>query len=233
MKRRPVAAATALLLCSVALAASEEEIFTPDDHCVAYRTIKDMFFGLDTEVIGRSCEVSASLVSREGEADPRILVSVPVKSLKSGNFMRDRAVADLLGADVQPDLLFTSQPIDVGSLRRDVANRRFVMSGTLTLGGRDYPLQFPLELVEHGGRHYVTGRLATSFATFDVDVPTIAFGLVARPHEKLELVTHLELERVAGLESWARGVGLLDSRATAPPMHRADMPRAPRHRARR
>ncbi len=199
----------ALLLCTVALAGSDEEIFDVDDHCVAYRTIKDMLFGFDAEVIGRSCEVTASLVTGEEEAEPRIVVTVPAKSLKSGNFLRNRAVADLLGAKVQPNLVFTSSPIDVESLRGDVDRGRFVLSGMLALGGREYPVDFPLELVGHGGRHYVKGRLKTTFEAFEVKVPTVAFGLVARPHEELELVVQLELERVAGLQAWAASVGLL------------------------
>jgi polyisoprenoid-binding protein YceI len=199
----------ALLLGTVALAAPDEEVFDADDHCVAYRTIKDMFFSVDTEIVGRSCEVTASLATGEDGAEPRIIVTVPAKSFKSGNVMRNSAVADLLGAKTQPDLLFTSSAIDVDSLRGDVDRGRFVVSGVLTLGGRDYPMDFPLELVEHGGRHYVQGSLETTFEAFEVEVPTIAFGLVARPHEGLELLVHLELERVAGLEAWAASEGLL------------------------
>jgi hypothetical protein len=32
--------------------------------------------------------------------------------------------------------------------------------------------------------------------------------LIARPHESLELVVHLELERVDGLADWAQEQGL-------------------------
>lgn len=197
-----------LLLCTVALAASGEEIFEAGDHCVAYRTIKDMFFGVDVEVVGRSCEVTASLLTAEGESEPRIVVTVPAKSLKSGNILRNGAVADLLGGEVQPDLLFTSSPVDAESLRDVLDRGAFVLSGVLTLGGKDYPIDFPLELVEQEGRHYVKGRLETTFQAFELEVPTIALGLIARPHEELELVVHLELERVAGLEAWAGSVGL-------------------------
>jgi hypothetical protein len=52
------------------------------------------------------------------------------------------------------------------------------------------------------------GRLATTFAAFEVEVPTVAGGLIARPHEALELVVHLDLARVEGLEAWAREQGL-------------------------
>jgi hypothetical protein len=211
MHRPPVGATLGLsLLCTIAFAAEPEEVFDGDDHCVAYRTSKGMLFSSDTEVLGRSCEVTASLVAGEPAGEVRIVVSLPVKSLDSDNFMRDRTVADLLGADVQPDLLFTSSPIEVATLRDDVDRGQFVLSGTLARGGKDYPIEFPLQLVPRGGRHYVVGRLESSFEAFEVEVPTIAFGLIARPHEKLELIVHLELERVDGLEAWAASVGLIE-----------------------
>jgi len=209
-----LAASLALLLGAVAFAGSDDAIFDADDHCVAYRTIKGMFFGFDAEVIGRSCEVTASLVTGEAGTEPRIVVVVPVESFRSGNRFRDGAVAELLGAERQPELRFTSSPIDAESLRGDVDRGHFVLSGLLTIGGTDYPVDFPLELVEHGGRHYVRGHLETTFEAFEVEVPTIAFGLVASPHEALELVTRLELEAVAGLETWAASVGLQGPRDT-------------------
>jgi hypothetical protein len=189
-------------------AEDREEIFEPGDHCVAYRTVKDILFSIDVEVIGRSCEVTASLLPAAEGAGPQVVVEVPAKSLKSGNVMRNRAVADLLGAKTQPNLRFASSPIDVETLRADIARGSFRLPGILTLGGKDFPIDFPLEIVEHEGRHYVKGRLSTTFEAFEVEVPTVAGGLIARPHEALELIVQLELERVEGLESWAREQGL-------------------------
>jgi hypothetical protein len=196
------------LIAGSAEAEDQEEIFQPGDHCVAYRTVKDILFAIDTEVIGRSCKVTASLLPAAEGAGPQVVVEVPVKSLKSGNIMRNRAVAGLLGAKTQPNLRFASSPIDVEKLRADIARGSFRLPGTLTLGGKDFPIDFPLQIVEHEGRHYVKGRLATTFEAFEVEVPTVAGGLIARPHEALELIVHLELERVEGLESWAREQGL-------------------------
>jgi hypothetical protein len=198
----------AALLGPLALAASDEQVFGAKDHCVAYRTTKDMFFGMDVEVIGRSCDVTASLMKTAAGSEPRIVVTVPAKSFKSGNIMRNRTVSDLLGAKVQPDLLFTSSPLDAESLRADVDRGHFVLSGTLTLGGRDYPIDFPLELVEQAGGRYVKGHLETTVEAFEGEVPTVAFGLIASPHEELELIVHLDLERVNGLEAWAASLGL-------------------------
>jgi hypothetical protein len=197
------------LLAAVAAGADEvEEIFEPGDHCVAYRTVKDVFFAFDAEIIGRNCEVTAALVAANDATGPRIAVEVPIKSFTSRNFMRDRTVADLLGVKTQPDLRFSSNPIEVEKLRTDIAGGSFRLPGIVTLGGKDFPVEFPLEIFEHEDRHYVKGRLPTTFAAFDGAVPTVAGGLIARPHEALELIVHLDLERVEGLADWAQGQGL-------------------------
>jgi polyisoprenoid-binding protein YceI len=196
------------VLAAAAGADEEEEVFAPGDHCVAYRTVKDLLFAIDAEIIGRNCDVTASMVAADGATDRRVAVEVPIKSFKSRNFMRDRAVADLLGVKTQPDLRFSSNPIEVEKLRADIARGRFQLPGILTLGGKDFPLEFPLEIFEHEDRHYVKGRLVTTFAAFEVEVPNVAGGLIARPHEALELIVHLDLERVEGLEDWAQAQGL-------------------------
>lgn len=193
----------AFLTAAVAMA-GDDEIFEPGDHCVAYRTSKSMLFVSHAEIIGRNCDVTASLLTREGEAEPRIVVEVPIEKFKSRNFLRDRSVADILQAKTQAELRFTSQPLDAESFRETASAGRIDISGTLTIGGRDFPLDFPLEVVEHQGRHFVKGRLSSTFAAFDVEVPTVAGGLIARPHESLELLVHLELERVDGLVDWAQ-----------------------------
>ena len=187
-----------------AVAGAEDAIFEAGDHCVAYRTIKEMFFGFDTEIVGRSCEVTAALVAAEDGVGSQVVVTVPVKSFDSGNFLRDGSVSELLGAEVQPDLRFVSNPIDVEALRGALAARRFVLPGTLRLAGRAYRVDFPLEVVGIAGQHAVVGRLPTTFEAFEIEVPTVAGGLIARPHEDLELVVHLDVARVEGLVEWAR-----------------------------
>jgi len=198
----------ALLVAGAAGADEEREIFEPGDHCVAYRTIKRVFFIFNSEIIGRSCEVSASLEFSQEGGGPRIAVELPIESFRSGSARRDRTVADLLGAKTQSELRFSSDPIDIEALRPDIARGRLHLPGVLTLDGKDFPLEFPLEIVEREGRHSVKGRLATTFAAFDVVVPSVAGGLIARPKEALELVVHLDLERVTGLVQWAREAGL-------------------------
>jgi hypothetical protein len=195
-----------LLLATAAVADEGGEVFEPGDHCVAYRTIKEMWFGSEVEVVGRSCEVSAKLVSVD--AGSQIVVSVPIKSLRSGNMLRNGSVADLLGVKLQLDLRFISDPIDADALRDDIARGSFVLPGTLSLGEKPYPVDFPLEIVEHGGKRVVKGRLETTFEAFNVEVPTVMGGFIAKPHEELELIVHLDVAQVDGLDAWAVAAGL-------------------------
>jgi polyisoprenoid-binding protein YceI len=187
------------LLAPPAVADEYEGIFDPDDHCVAYRAIKDMLFAKNVIVVGSSCKVTATLVSSDDAAGPRVVVEVPIKSLKSGNVLRNRSVSDILGAKIQPDLRFSSEPLDVEALRRNIGNASFVVKGQLSIAGVDHAISFPVEILEFEGRRYVRGRLATTFASFGMETPSAVGGLIARVHEDLDLLVHIDLTQVEGL----------------------------------
>ena len=78
----------------------------------------------------------------------------------------------------------------------------------MSLGEKPYPVDFPLEIVEHGGKRSVKGRLETTFEAFSVEVPTVMGGFIAKPHEELELIVHLDIAQVDGLDAWAVAAGL-------------------------
>jgi hypothetical protein len=202
------ALALTVLLAAPAAAEEGEAIFAPGEHCVAYRTVKNMWFGSEVEVVGKSCEVDAKLVPASDGAGAHVVVSVPIKSLHSGNMLRNGTVADLLGVKLQPELRFTSDAIDVATLRRQLAGGRFVLPGTLLIGQKPHPVEFPLELGVADGRRTVSGRLDSTFETFDIVVPTVMGGFIAKPHEEVALVVHLDAARVDGLDTWASAEGL-------------------------
>ena len=184
-------------------ARAEDEIFEPTDHCVAYRTVKDMWFFVDTPIVGKSCEVAASLTASPDDGAPRISVTLPIESLDSRNRFRDGVVADLLGVEEQPDLRFTSDPLDADALREEIPKGSFALPGILSFGGKEFRVEFPVELSESGGRHFAEGSLTMTFEAFGIEVPTVAGGLIARPHDEIEIAFHVELERVDQLEAWA------------------------------
>ena len=199
MKQWAVFLASLALLVPAAMADKYEGIFDPGDHCVAYRTTKDMLFAKNVVVVGLSCEISATLVSSSGESGPRVVVEVPIKSLKSGNFLRNSSVADILDAETQPNLRFSTEPLDVETLRRDIATGSFVVKGQLIIAGVEHAVSSPVEIIEFEGRRFVRGRLSTSFADFGMETPTAAGGLIARVHEQLDLLVHIDATRIEGL----------------------------------
>ena len=153
---RAIAALT-LLAPASAPAATADEVFAEGEHCVAYRTVKGMFFRFDVEVVGKSCQVSAALFPGDADSGARVAVEVPIESFRSGNFLRDGSVRDLLGAEEQPAVHFVSAPLEIAALRQWISDGRIPLSGVLTVGGRDVPVVFDLELFGHGDLHFVRG----------------------------------------------------------------------------
>jgi len=56
-----------LLLLNSTLAFPEEPVFAPEEHCLAYKTVKTMFFFADVDVIGKSCNVTAESTGKNPE----------------------------------------------------------------------------------------------------------------------------------------------------------------------
>ena len=65
-----------LLLQNSTLAFPEEPVFAPEEHCLAYKTVKTMFFFADVDVIGKSCDVTAEMHWEESGEKAQVEVSV-------------------------------------------------------------------------------------------------------------------------------------------------------------
>lgn len=201
------------LLVFTASADEPEPIFSPGDHCVAYRTVKDMLFAKNVPIVGLSCEVKARIVSPDDPAGPRVAIEVPIKSFDSGNLLRNYSVSDILGAGSQPDLLFASDPLDVEALRENLAGSGsgFEVRGQLTIAGVEHEVSSRVEISEFEGRRFVRGRFSTTFADLGMEAPRAGVGLIAEVHEELDLLAHIDLTRVEGLSD------LLEARPPATP----------------
>ena len=93
-----------LTLLNLCVANAQGSVFKSDDHCLAYRTPKKMFFFTNVIVIGKSCEVQARAENKEQQS--RFIVSVPVVSFDSDNGFRDGQVQEILKAEQHPELRF-------------------------------------------------------------------------------------------------------------------------------
>ena len=174
-----------------------EEIFQQREHCLAYKTEETFLLFIDSDVVGKTCEISARLES-EGE-HTRYVVSFPIRSLDSGVDMRDKDVIEILSAESHPIIRFVSDFVTGEQVVEALIQGTTTLSGVLEVSGKPYKVLFPLKLSEHSGVWLVTGKLVTSFSEFGLELPAVLGGVVADTHDYLELLVHLRIDRVHGL----------------------------------
>jgi len=174
-----------------------EEIFQQGEHCLAYKTEETILLFVDSDVVGKTCEISARLES-EGE-NTRYVVSFPIRSLDSGVDMRDEDVIEILSVESHPIIRFVSDFVTGEQVVEALIQGTTTLSGVLEVGGNPYKMLFPLKLSEHSGVWLVTGKLVTSFSDFGLELPAVLGGVVADTRDYLELLVHLRLDRVHGL----------------------------------
>ena len=174
-----------------------EEIFQQGEHCLAYKTEETILLFVDSDVVGKTCEISARLES-EGE-NTRYVVSFPIRSLDSGVDMRDEDVIEILSVESHPIIRFVSDFVTGEQVVEALIQGTTTLSGVLEVGGKPYKVLFPLKLSEHSGVWLVTGKLVTSFSEFGLELPAVLGGVVADTRDYLELLVHLRLDRVHGL----------------------------------
>ena len=174
-----------------------EEIFQQGEHCLAYKTEETILLFVDSDVVGKTCEISARLES-EGE-NTRYVVSFPIRSLDSGVDMRDEDVIEILSVESHPIIRFVSDFVTDEQVVEALIQGTTTLSGVLEVGGKPYKVLFPLKLSEHSGVWLVTGKLVTSFSEFGLELPAVLGGVVADTRDYLELLVHLRLDRIHGL----------------------------------
>ena len=174
-----------------------EEIFQQGEHCLAYKTEETILLFVDSDVVGKTCEISARLES-EGE-NTRYVVSFPVRSLDSGVDMRDEDVIEILSVESHPIIRFVSDFVTGEQVVEALIQGTTKLAGVLEVGGKPYKVLFPLKLSEQSGSWLITGKLVTSFSEFGLELPAVLGGVVADTRDYLELLVHLRFDRVQGL----------------------------------
>ena len=194
-----------LLTLGSQAAFAEENVFVPDEHCLAYKTEKTMFFLFaGVGVIGKSCEVKAEMRWNESGDQAQINVSIPVNTLDSGLEGRDEHMPEILRADLAPNISFASEWLEKSVWEQMLAAQRSEISGTLAVAGGKFPLKFTLSFTDQGGFFLIEGKLITSFSGLKVEVPTVGpGGLIADPGDYLELLVHLRSDKISGTEKIA------------------------------
>ena len=179
-----------------------EEIFQQGDHCLAYKAKETILLFVDSDVIGKTCEISARLESEGGNT--RYVVSFPIRSLYSGIDMRDEDVNKILSVESHPYIRFVSDFVTGEQVVEALIQGTTTISGILEVGGRPYKVIFPLKLTENSGVWLVTGKLVTSLSKFGLELPAVLGGVVGKVLDHLELLVHLRLDRVHGVAEFQK-----------------------------
>jgi len=177
------------------------DLFPVEKSCVAYSTEKTFFLVRTVTVVGKSCDMSASVIP-EPENKFHVEMSVPIAGLDSGEVERDRDVARLLKADVSKTLNFVSESVSFGVWQEKLAEGRFALNGKLYIGKKPYPIT--IEVEQHsgeGGEVYFNGLTKARFQALGIEPPSLFGGIGAKVSSKLELLFHLPARDVLGAQS--------------------------------
>ena len=205
MKNITIVLLSAIMLTLGSQAAfAEEDVFALDEHCLAYKTEKSMFFFAGFEVIGKSCDVQAEIHWQDSEEQAQVEVSVPVSSFDSGNSLRDGDIPEILRAELTPEIRFISNWLSRTDMQKMLENQSADVSGMLEVAGNTFPVKFTLSFKDQGAFYLIEGKLITSFSELKVEVPTVGpGGLLAEPRDYLELLVHLRSDKISGTEKIA------------------------------
>ena len=183
---------------------AEEIVFAPDEHCLAYKTEKSIFFFAGVEVIGKSCEVKAEIRWQDSTEQAQVEVSVPVKSLDSANSFRDEQIPEILKAELSPNIRFISTWMSRADIQKILEELNAEVSGKLEVAGNTFPVKFNLNFTDQGGFFLIEGKLITSFSNLKIKVPSAGpGGLLADTRDYLELLVHLQSGKISGAEKIA------------------------------
>ena len=188
-----------LMLVAAQSSFADEPVFAPEDHCLAYKAEKVMFFLADVDVIGKSCDVQ-SAINWDGSKG-QIQVSVPVTSFDSDSGDRDEEVAIILKQELTPSITFTSEWLEQDALQNMLQSSNTKVAGNLEVAGNQFPVTFDMKFSKQADFYLVEGQLVSSFTFFKVEVPTVGpGGLISESKDYVELLVHLRSDKITGAD---------------------------------
>lgn len=179
------------------IANAEEDVFESGDHCLAYRASRTLFFVIDIEVIGKSCQIN-SKIHWTAEKDKMLFdIRVPISSLDSGIGRRDKSIFRILKINQYPDIRFITALIPLTALHQAFEIGGMPISGNLEVAGKSFPVTFLLRIVKRSEKIIIKGKLVTTFSNLEVVLPLVGpWGVLEDPIDYLEILVHLQLDRI-------------------------------------
>jgi polyisoprenoid-binding protein YceI len=186
----PAAPAASAASTTDAPAGAQEWIVT-DASQLGYR-VKEVLFGVDTEAVGRTNQITGSFLI-DGTAVTNGEFVVDVASISSDESRRDNQFRGrIMSTDEFSEAVFTvTQPIELGTEPVEGATVSTEATGELTLRGVTNPVTFALDGRVENGRIGVLGNVPVVFEDYGVPNPSTG-GITTEDNGLLEFVLVFE-----------------------------------------
>lgn len=183
-------------------AAPSTDYFSDNEHCLAYRASKIMFFVIPMEVIGKNCNISSHVKIIENGTQLRVVASVPLEKFDSGSSHRDRHISEYLKADQFPDIKFSTNWVDITSFREFISAGPQEIQGSLFIAGVEKNVSFPLQLVRRENYLILETTLPATITDYGVSIPGAGIAnFLIDPSQDFEIMVHFRMDLVPGAEN--------------------------------
>ncbi len=158
---------------------------------LGYR-VKEILFGVDTEGVGRTNQITGSLVISGTQVTDAEFV-VDVASIESDDGRRDNQFRGrIMSTDEFPTATFTlTEPIELGTEAIEGATVDATATGELTLRGVTNPVVFDVSARLENGKIGVLGNIPVVFAEYSISNPSTG-GITTEDVGLLEFVLVFE-----------------------------------------
>lgn len=163
---------------------AEVVTFPNGESCVAWKTDKTLFVVNKQSPVGINCKIELKIEQTnlgyvfEGK--------FPISGFNSNQEMRDKEVRKILEEDIQPSLIFITNPISKVDWTKK-KNSSFELKGILKKGKKDFILSFFIYKELQNGNLTWKGLAKTKFSELGMEAPKVAGGLITTVNDELEL----------------------------------------------
>lgn len=166
---------------------TERNIIKPGQNCVAYKTHKTLAMVAESQIIGMNCNVSVkALKTSNGLYSAEI--QIPISGFDSKEKSRDKEVAKILKANINPNLIIKVTPLPATTWKSMLSTGSGTVHGQLYIGNAPQPVSATIHLAKSGNHLEVYGSIISKFSSFGIKPPEVGpGGMIAKAADYLEL----------------------------------------------
>ena len=183
---------------SFSIESKSKNIIFDKTHCVAWKTKKRMFLTHFLEPIGINCSIKAQF--KKEDSGFYIEVSAPIKNFDSKEPKRDKEIIKILKANIQPTLIIRTKSYSLEEWKSDWRSNKFKSKITIEIGKKRFPLIVEAQKYEERKRLILRGKVVTRFSHLSLSPPSLAWGLITKVSDYLELHYNLDVLKIDGFK---------------------------------